>query len=78
MPVITSTASAFPEIVREGETGVRVEPGSVDELCSALVRVSEEPFLIKSMSRNCLGEAQKYTTEKFVDNYLDIYEPQLG
>lgn len=74
MPVIASKIGAFPEIVREGETGFLVEPGSVEELAAAISRVSEEKNLIASMSENCFKEARKYTTEKMLSNYLEIYE----
>ena len=73
LPVIASTAGAFSEIVRDGETGLLVKPGSEDELYSALARVSEEHTLINSMSVNCLEEAKRYTLEKLTSNYLDIY-----
>jgi glycosyltransferase involved in cell wall biosynthesis len=74
LPVITSTAGAFPEIVREGETGFLVKPGSVEELYSAMLKVSEGHLSLNTMSQNCLEEAQKYTSEKFVSAFLDIYE----
>lgn len=73
VPVITSRAGAFPEIVRDGETGFLVKPGSVDDLFSALVKVSEEHFLINAMSGSCIEEARKYTIEKLIGDYLDVY-----
>jgi glycosyltransferase involved in cell wall biosynthesis len=77
LPVITSRAGAFPEIVREGETGFLVETGSVDHLCSALARVSQDPRLTSAMSARCIEEAQKYTTEKFIGDYLELYRGSL-
>jgi glycosyltransferase involved in cell wall biosynthesis len=74
LPVIATRVGAFSEIVRDGETGLLVKSGSVDDLYSALARVSEEHNLLKSMSANCLDEAQKYTTEKLINNYLAVYE----
>jgi glycosyltransferase involved in cell wall biosynthesis len=77
LPVIASRVGAYPEIVRDGETGFLVEPGSVDDLYSALTKVSKEHFLINAMSGNCFEEARKYTTEKPISDYLDIYEDRL-
>jgi glycosyltransferase involved in cell wall biosynthesis len=76
VPVVTSRAGAFPEIVRDGETGLLVKPGSVDDLISALAKVSEEHFLINAMSGNCIEEARKYTTEKLISDYLAMYGDQ--
>ena len=74
LPVITSKAGAFPEIVRQGETGLLANTGSVDDLFSILAKVSEEPHLMNAMSTACIEEARKYTMEKFISNYLDVYE----
>jgi glycosyltransferase involved in cell wall biosynthesis len=74
VPVITSTTGAFPEIVRDGETGLLFNSGSANDLFSALVRVSEERHLIRRMSETCMDEAHKYTTENILGDYLHIYE----
>ena len=73
LPVIASRVGAYSEIVREGETGLLVNPGSVDDLFSALVKVSQG-HILNAMSANCFEEARKYTTENFINNYLAIYE----
>ena len=73
VPVITSRTGAFPEIVREGETGLLVNPESVDDLFSAMVKFSEEKTLLATMSANCIEEARKFTTEKMINDYLDVY-----
>jgi glycosyltransferase involved in cell wall biosynthesis len=73
LPVIASRVGAYPEIVREGETGFLVEPGSVEELSSALIRICEKKGQISRMSKKCLVEANKYTSEKFLTDYLRIY-----
>lgn len=73
LPVIASRVGAFPEIVRVGKTGFLVEPGSVADLVSALVKASEAHSLTAAMYENCFEEARKYTTEKLIDGYLDVY-----
>jgi glycosyltransferase involved in cell wall biosynthesis len=73
-PVITSRAGAFPETVSEGQTGFLVSTGSVGELRTILERVSTDFFDWKEMSENCLQEAQNYTFEKMIAEYLAVYE----
>jgi glycosyltransferase involved in cell wall biosynthesis len=73
VPVITSRTGAFPEIVREGETGLLVNPEFVDDLFSAMVKFSEDKSLLATMSANCIEEARKFTTEKMINDYLDVY-----
>jgi glycosyltransferase involved in cell wall biosynthesis len=74
LPVLATRTGAFSEIVRDGETGFLVAPGSVDELWSAIEKICENNPLRKTMSSNCFDEAKKYTTENLINNYLDIYE----
>jgi glycosyltransferase involved in cell wall biosynthesis len=74
LPVITSQAGAFPEIVRDGETGILVRTGSVEELSSAILRFCTEKNLSTTMSENCFEEAHKFTTDKFFDGYFNIYK----
>lgn len=74
LPVIASKVGAYPEIVRDGKTGFLVEPSSVEGLSSAILKISAEKSLLKTMSENCFVEAKKFTTEKFLGDYLNIYE----
>jgi glycosyltransferase involved in cell wall biosynthesis len=74
LPVITSQAGAFPEIVKEGITGLMAAAGSVSALSTAIVRLSEDPSLVMEMSRNCREEAKKYSSDNFINEYLDVYQ----
>jgi glycogen(starch) synthase len=49
LPVVASRIGAIPELIRDGENGLLVSPGSVDELAAALERLAREPGL-----RQCL------------------------
>jgi glycosyltransferase involved in cell wall biosynthesis len=72
--VITSRAGAFPELVQDGETGLLVETGSVDEISLAITKFCADNHPGSVMSAKCYLEAEKYTAEKFFDSYLGIYE----
>lgn len=74
LPVIASRLGAFTDIVKSGRTGYLVEAGSVQELSLVLKNFYEQPELIEEMSMNCYEEAEKYTIEKFINSYLEIYE----
>jgi glycosyltransferase involved in cell wall biosynthesis len=74
VPVITSRAGAFPDLVQDGYTGFTAETGSVDGLFSILKSVSKRRVLLKKMSRNCFQEAMKYTIEELISNYLELYK----
>lgn len=42
-PVIASRLSGIPELIEHGETGYLIEPGSVEELITAIVAVHDDP-----------------------------------
>jgi glycosyltransferase involved in cell wall biosynthesis len=44
-PVLATRIAGVPRLVRDGETGVLVEPGSVDELTAGLTRLLDDPDL---------------------------------
>jgi len=44
VPCIASDVTGIPEVVRDGETGLLVRSGSVDELLQALVQVAKPSF----------------------------------
>ena len=43
LPLIGSDLSGIPEIVREGESGLLVEPGDVDGIRRALITLASSP-----------------------------------
>jgi glycosyltransferase involved in cell wall biosynthesis len=45
VPVLATRIAGVPRLVHDGETGVLVEPGSVDELASGLARLLGDPDL---------------------------------
>jgi glycosyltransferase involved in cell wall biosynthesis len=45
VPVVATSVGGVPEVVRDGENGLLVRPGSPDELAAALSRVLDEPGL---------------------------------
>ncbi|MEZ5911949.1 MAG: glycosyltransferase [Paracoccaceae bacterium] len=52
-PAISTRVSGIPELIRDGETGWLVAPGSVTELRQALKRVQAEPERAYAMA--CAG-----------------------
>ncbi len=78
-PLIVGRTGGLQEIVQEGVTGICVEPGSVDELTQALLKMLENPQWAKS-----LGEAgyqdvsRRFTMDKMIQGLDEIYQRFLG
>ncbi|WP_426573898.1 glycosyltransferase [Aquihabitans sp. McL0605] len=50
VPVVASRLSGIPEIVRDGDTGLLVDPGDRDGLTAALLRVDHDPGLVDALT----------------------------
>lgn len=59
IPVIASKVGALSEMVVDGKTGLLVEPGSVDSLEKALIRLVEDESLRERMSRSARRRFKK-------------------
>lgn len=69
-PVLTSHASAMPEVV--GEAGVLVDPRSVEEIAHATGRVLEDSKARAAMSRLGRERARRFTWEKTAAETLEV------
>lgn len=59
LPVVATRVGGLPEQVRDGETGLLVEPGSVDQLASALERLLLQPALRVELGRSLQRDFQE-------------------
>ena len=51
VPVVAATVGAFPDLVRDGETGALVPPGDGDALAAAMARILDDPERRAAMGR---------------------------
>lgn len=77
VPVVVTREGGLPELVREGCEGIVVEPGNVDQLAVALVRLALEPALRASMGARGRERAREFSHARFVDEMAMIYRELL-
>ncbi len=78
-PVIASKVGAIPTVVRDGETGLLVDPKDVVGLRAALDRLLSDPALSSRLAIQ--GHAwvrRHFTSDAMAENYLRMYESVLG
>jgi glycosyltransferase involved in cell wall biosynthesis len=63
LPVVTTNLGAMPDMVIPGENGALVEPGSVDQLASALLALLDDPATIRRYGARSREIAARYTWE---------------
>jgi L-malate glycosyltransferase len=74
-PVVATQVASLPEVVSAGETGVLVDPASVDELAGALVRLAEDTTLRREMGERGQERAcTRFSLEAMVERTIAVYE----
>jgi len=72
-PVVASKVGAIPEIVKDEETGILIEPGNVDRLAKALETLLTNGELWKNMSLRAREWAKKFTLSRAVSKLEKLY-----
>jgi len=74
-PVIGAKVGAIPEVIEEGEDGLLVEFGEVDQLTSAILSLLSHPDLRQRMG----GKGKRKVMEKFnwqknIEKFEDVFK----
>lgn len=74
VPVVGSRIGGIPEMIEHGRTGYLVEPGDVAGLKATLSNLIAAPRTATDMRPACLERAHHFTADRFVDDYVALYE----
>lgn len=70
-PVITSNISSLPEVA--GEAAVLVDPNNIDEIKSAIKKITSNRLFRENLIERGLTQAQKFSWDIFVKELLVIF-----
>jgi glycosyltransferase involved in cell wall biosynthesis len=74
LPVVASNVGGIPDVVRDGENGILVEPGDSKALADALIYLKRNPSLREEMGgRNARHIRKNFSWEHVVDRYEEAY-----
>lgn len=73
LPLIAVDRGAVSEVCRDNENGYLCEPGNVDEIGNAMVKIVSNPELRKTFSKKSLEIAHEHDFEKTLDSFINIY-----
>ena len=78
LPVVASRGGAFPETIADGETGLLVERGDVDELADALTKLLRDAELRQAMGRAGARRARElFSWDSRIDEWVAAYQTLL-
>jgi glycosyltransferase involved in cell wall biosynthesis len=75
VPVVGCRAGAIPEVVKDGETGLLVEPGSAEAMADAIEILARDEAKRSSMGQSSAARVHAhFTLDKTVNETLKIYD----
>ena len=78
-PVIATRVGAIPSVIKDGETGLLVEPGDTQGLRSAVARLLSQPDLCRRIGAAGHNWVScNYTSEAMALKYRQMYDDILG
>lgn len=76
-PVISTPVGGIPEVVKDGENGILVQPGNVDEIANAIRLYIESPEIINAQGDMAFMKAKEFFPEKVFSDLEKIYKALL-
>ena len=72
-PVIASNRGGTTEIICHGKNGILFEPNDPNSLPEAILTLHKNQKLKKTISRNAMKTAKKFSWENVADKYVSLY-----
>lgn len=72
-PVVASAITGFEGVIKNGETGILVEPKDENSLALGLVRLLSDTELRTRIINNALEDVQQYNWDRVADRLLTVY-----
>ncbi len=77
IPVISSSVGDIPLLLGKEECGSLIEPGDVDGLAKAIIRLLDHPEDAILMGMRGKEKASNYTYQKMINGYKKVYETSV-
>ncbi|MEX0918244.1 MAG: glycosyltransferase family 4 protein [Candidatus Paceibacterota bacterium] len=75
LPVIASNVGGIPEVVRDGYSGILIDPNQPDEIVHALKTLISSPELRSTYERNLIQDIhQQFSLERMLANTIAVYQ----
>ena len=77
LPAIASRIYGLTDAVVEGETGLMHQPGNINEISDAIIKIIDDDTLRKHLGENALKRAKSSFSHKYVSNLLLKYVNEI-
>lgn len=77
VPVIASRVDSLPELIRDGENGMLIEPGSAERIAGAVTRLAADRVLLDRLRGGCRADIGD-GVERMCGEYEQLYRALCG
>lgn len=78
-PVVATAAGGPIDIVRDGVTGILVNPGDILQMADSIISLLTDTHLLKKMGENGRRRVEKiFTKERYAAQVIEIYDHLLA
>lgn len=74
LPVITTEATAGPDLITNGKEGFLIQSGDLDGLCAAMCFIMNNVEKLPEMSRSARHRAEQYSWDAYGDRWQQILQ----
>jgi len=78
MPLIAVNKGAVAEICQDGENGYLCNPGAVNEIAAAMVKILSDDKMRTGFSKKSLEIAKGHDFERTLDRFINIYQKVIS
>jgi len=78
LPIVASRVGGLPEIVKDGENGILIDPRSPDQLEDAILRLYDDPDSRRAMGARGREFSRDFTAAAMAAQYLELYREAAG
>ena len=76
--VVAARMSGIPDLIRNGEEGLLVEPKDIQSVAAAMRSLLRDPELRENLGRRGLARSAEFTWDKAIDSYFELYRSHPG
>jgi len=73
LAIVVTWVGSLPEIVRDGETGILVEPKRADQIHDAVLRIYNNEILRVALAESAKSEVQRFDWHHSAQKVYEVY-----
>jgi glycosyltransferase involved in cell wall biosynthesis len=78
LPIAAAAVGGVPALVRDGDTGLLIDPKRPDQLKNAILRLRSQPEMGRELGERGYVLSQGFSPVQMGQRYIDLYQEVLS